>query len=292
MDRCPEYVPAAVWRFYRELDEERDLQSGESLLSQRDCALIGRLFAPDMARTWRNFARHIDGPDVDLSRATGSVYPAAMAQRGCTFRDAVAEMDWRHLFDLLLQVRKTFDPSDRDAMRRAEDLLPEIAEVAEDLAAKLREYQALRDRHLISAPPEFYHLGELVSVSLYGRRDDLDPDTLPDEDVSLLNTATVIDELANSAWYHEPECFNETATHVHDRKASHVSAWVRHFDAMWQRWQEPYCMVARFDMSNTDLARIATAVLRMDVSRETVKQARARAKPQDASEAELLAPDE
>lgn len=105
-----------------------------------------------------------------------------------------------------------------------------------------------------------------------------------------MNTATIIDELANSAWYHEPECFNETATHVHDRKASHVSAWVRHFDAMWQRWQEPYCMVARFDVSNTDLARIASAVLRMDVSRETVKQARARAKPAN-DEAELFAPD-
>lgn len=153
MDRRPEYLPAAVWRFYRELDEKRDPASGESLLNQRDRALIAHLFAPGMERTWRNFARHIEGPDVDLSRATSSVYPAGMAQCGCTFREAVSEMDWRRLFDLLLQVRKTFDPSDRGAMRRAEDLLPEIAETAEDLVAKLREYQALRERHEISAPP-------------------------------------------------------------------------------------------------------------------------------------------
>ncbi len=71
MDRRPEYLPAAVWRFYRELDEKRDPASGESLLNQRDRALIAHLFAPDMERTWRNFARHIDGPDVDLLPSAG-----------------------------------------------------------------------------------------------------------------------------------------------------------------------------------------------------------------------------
>lgn len=251
MERCPEYVPAAVWRFYREL-----------ALNERDRDQIARLFGRDMALTWRSLAKQIGTDDG-------------------------ATMDWRRLFDLLYTLRLTFDPGARDAMQRAKKLLPEIAAAAESLAAMIRDYQALSEAHQITAPFDLYHLGALIRIAKHGRRDDLDDLDLPGKDVSLINPATLIEELAISSRLFKPGCSYDASTHVHDSKYSRISAWVRHFDARWKDRQRR--MTARFDVSNADLARIASAVLRLDVTREAVKQARVRAKPQD--EPELFVPD-
>ena len=97
MDRRPDYLPAAVWQFYRELDERE-------LLSDRDRKLIARLFAPGMQSTWRVLAKSIR-----------------------------TETDWRRVADLLLTLRLSFDKGARDGLRRARELMPEIAKAATDL---------------------------------------------------------------------------------------------------------------------------------------------------------------
>jgi hypothetical protein len=237
-----------------------------------------------MAPTWRNLSRHIDAPDLPPSQSTMTAYYHAPERFGAlTLREADAEMDWRHLFDLLLQSAVTFTPEARGAMKRAEELLGEIGETAERLSELLREYSAVRERHQFTAPEPFSMLGEWISATT-GE---------PEPGRYEPSPAAMIETLAFAAWNHTIDADEIDAAFIHDRKFSHVAAWVRHFDALWQRWQ--VCMAARFTVSNTDLARVASAVLRMNVSREAVKVARerARAEPQDEADndAELFAPD-
>jgi len=261
-ERRPKYIPAAVWRFYRQLEDRDSLRT-------RDHALITRLFGPDMELTWRNLARHVEtkNPEhIDISPYRVRNYVQIAEDLDCTEREAIAEQDWRHLFQLLMDLRLSFDASARDAMKRAEELLGEIGDTAERLAELICEYGELRTKHEFSAPEEFSILSEWLRATT--REDEPSRyDPAP---------ADMIEALGFAAWYHELECHNETATHVHDRKYSYITAWIRHFDALWRRWQEE--MAARFVIGDTDLARIASVVLRIDVSREAVSRARSRAK--------------
>ncbi|MGB5830961.1 MAG: hypothetical protein WBG92_03100 [Thiohalocapsa sp.] len=288
MDPRPEYLPAAVWRFYREL------RDGD-LLNDGDRALVARLFAPEMAQTWRNMSRRIEpGNPADISRLfewQQFSYTSCMKERECTLDEAIAELDWRHVFDLLLSVRLSFDKDARAAMARCRELLPEIAETAAVLATRLDEYRELSSEHSVSAPDEFILFGDLIRIVLHGwhRRDD--PQCLPAKEVSVINPVDIIDELANAARWHEPKPRRESYAYACDAKFSNVAAWVRHFDVRWNEYQNDGALAARFSVGDTDLARIASAVLGLDVSREAVKQARARAKPQDDDEAELFTAD-
>lgn len=272
MDRRPDFIPAAVWRFYREL-VDGDLFNDHA----RDKALVARLFGPDMALTWRNLSRQIEGAPIDLAPHQYPHFGRIADKHGLTLREAVAEQDWRLLFDLIMQSRVTLNPEARDAIKRAEELLGEIGETAERLAELLREYRSIRSHHQFTAPPAFGILSEWLEATTG------EPEPARDYPAPV----DMVESLAFSAWYHEIEPDEIDAAFIHDRKFSRVSAWVRHFDALWDRWQA--VMVARFEISNTDLARIASAVLRLDVSREAVKKARAKPDPQD--KAELFGPE-
>jgi hypothetical protein len=285
MDRRPEYLPAAVWRFYRELADKYPEDQPER------ARLAGRLFGTDrqsreranldgrkepaIALTWRALARQIETAPVDPLREE----QATRWRDDQPLRQALAEQDWRHLLDLLLQLPHTYTPEAREALRRADGLLSEIGEAAERLADLLREYSTIRERYQFTAPELFTMLSEWLKATT-GEDEPGRYEPAP---------ADMIESLALAAWSHTIDADAIDEAFIRDRKVSNITGWVRHFDALWARWQQD-CCAARFEVSNTDLARIASAVLEMDISRETVKQARARAKPQD--EAELFDPAE
>ena len=276
MDRRPEYVPAAVWRFYRELADKYPEDQPER------ARLVARLFSPDMARTWRNLTRQIETAPLSPLRIEQESRWATEDDRGLPPRQVTAEQDWRHLLDLLLQLPHTFAPEVRDELKHAEGLLAEIGDTAERLSDLMREYNHLSERHQFSRPEPFTILSEWIKATT-GENEPGSYEPAP---------ADMLQSLAFAAWYHETKAGDIDEAFIRDRKPSYIAAFVRHFDALWKRWQD-LCFAARFEVSNTDLSRIASAVLRMDVSRETVKQARARTKPQDEGddEAELLTPD-
>lgn len=250
-DRCPAWVPAPVWELARELEPD-------GWWSAKVRAAAARLLGPGMAPTWRRLAD--EGHDWD-------------------------EEVWRLLFDLFFMSAETPAAAGnlRGALNDAGPALDRIAELADELADRIDAYSELAERNGISVPDELELTLEWVHRTAradplfqqYASEQSGFPSPDGDAEEYLPRPVDLLRGLSNAAREHTPGTRWPHQGYVHaSRKEGRLVDWVRAFDL---RFRENYLSQLRIPglaLGDTDLARIASAVLDLDVRREVVKKAR------------------
>jgi len=232
--RKPGYLPEAVWEHAQEL-------RADPTLTAEDLAPVARLIGLNLAETWQGLARRVEGG-----------------------------LSWRLLLDLFRTSAPGagFDPAIRDALRRTREILPRIAERAGELARLLEEAQSLGREHGISYPLEIEGLETWLSSAM-GRAVEL-----PERALRTLDPPALLEALAVAAGEHEPAPELPHQAHGTTRKLGLLTEWVRSIDTRYRAYYAPLLRPQGLTLTDTELAAVGSAVLRMEVKRESVKAAR------------------
>jgi hypothetical protein len=281
----PGYVPEPAWSCYLELLEPGPTGRPSPLTLPIHRERFRRLFGlhrdpdatrdgtPKIAKTWRHLAAEIEPP---------------------TRPHPWSAQDWRLLLDLFWTLPAGFDAPAYRAVRRARELSRAITEHAGALAAALSEYETLANRHGLDRPdaaagafewltdaaagmdPDARARFDEVCAPWFGvsvrRRVEIDALPYPAEMVETL--ARAFDGFEPTA----PECNDE----ANGPQEPGITGIVRHFERRWSQYQgtdrpdmrPPFVMAARFQIGNTDTARILSALFDLTVTPDHVRDVR------------------
>lgn len=251
----PAFLPAAAW------EAARALHDRVPPLSAAEAGALERLLGADVANAWRTMARRARGAD-----------PAA----------------WRLLLKLFVQSvpGSSFRPKElRARLAEAPLLLAKIAKQARSLAALLDQLAELERAHALQGARSLdllsllehseYELLRLLTRAGYENR---------------MSEASQTEHLCLELDGVVPALLRELAAATDDtravpclphdayalaQKCGALSDWVRYVDYSHRLYFAPCLPAGLRTLTDTELAALGSAVLDREVSRETVRNARA-----------------
>jgi hypothetical protein len=158
-------------------------------------------------------------------------------------------------------------------------LLDKIASHAGALALLLRELVEVRNRHGLSLPLEL-----TSTLSLLERAGYQDPPSSigplqseAEEAIAAVPLHYLLRTLADAAAERQAIPDRPHKAHATTRKGGLITEWVRSIDARFREGYARNIYPQGLTLSDTELARIGSAVLDMELTRDAVKAARKRA---------------
>lgn len=252
----PNYIPSQIWHaavYMLDAWDEDDIKFARDIsASLRRLLFDGphQDYANNLEKTWKRIVADLDEHDRSLD----------YEDQGQTYRI---------LLDTLAVTPKSIDPGMRPALDDGAKKLERIAGLARELSRELTELTAIREQKGIEwdGGSEFELITQWVEASGCDivRQHWKNSPGLTDL-LDQLGDAAEFQPLRPPLHYEYAEVGDGGVTGTHD-----VSALVRHFDA---RIAEKCYFPAGFNIGNTDLARLLSALLQRPVSSQAVISAR------------------
>lgn len=186
------------------------------------------------------------------------------------------KQSWRLLLDLFYTSAKgeAHDPYGRTALKTARELMPKIADKALELRELLDQYIELSREHGLTAPDEFYDLGCWMQAAR-------DPSIDEEQNYQgqRASPRDMIDALWDAALSHSPEPAYPDQGYMTTPKAGVLAEWVRHILTRYRIYYASQIKPCPINFTDTTIARIGSAVLGLELTRETVKYIRKKMPP-------------